>query len=1458
MGFLSKIYERRGKAQRQAGIRGFMTGAGDVSVKGTGAARGGSPAGSPGSSPAARDFQARDASGPASTAQGDPQPKPRSTASRSRGSRSKPDPFDFETSRDAAVEEPPVSPSTRSPPSRAKPKPASRGGSPSPAGAAQKKPTSSRSPGTASASPSGSPGTFGAARDAVPSPRDDPGTTGPGGRGAAHAAADPFLPTPGKRRRVTFAEVDAFTLDEEEEEEDVDVPAHGRPDRDRDPRDPRDPDPFDFPEDGDVAENSARAAGGAATDARDARRAPRETTTTTTSPGPRPAWGVFGGSPLSSPDVNRGKSGDRNENNERVSSILGAPSPEWAKRAPAPSRSPSASPMDADISRKAKPSERFPHNAQSTYSPSAAMAMASPSPLREFSGSGRGGEANAEKDTALPESGDALAALDEAQYALSGLGADQPLAGRLACASSLVAIAADARYRRALAQHGLAPRLCRAALDLCASVVGAREGRVRFDSADDADGGVIARALAAERLKKTSPALGLSAAALLYLSTLELRAGEASALYAERDVAGILAGLMRRADFDAETNAFSGSGSKKGPFEKAPARRLRLDETKASDETEKNHSGGFGALLADGAETKALRTTRDALRSLKFLPHEAMDAPTLALLAAHRALAQSERAAARASQREARRRMEAEKNDDGETRDDDHEMSPEERKARRLEAEGDEATILGWSSFKESLAARGAVLETARLADEAARVICDAGARCFSNAQIEADPETQSLGASNEDKVPVLANDSARASRAMARLFRCMRVVEAATFGSPSCADACLFSLQNVSGSLAPAPDDVSGRCADTLRLVPMRVNDAIASPAPQTRIRGGAGDASIPPGGMGVQSRETEAGDERALADVVRGVRVTGIELSPCASPDREPFASLTPGKRDADDVDEARVSTGSKRRTTPAEDDAATAKRFRTAEALLLTPSPGSKRSGGGGGFGGDVAVALDAAGAFADAERDPAAVVPGGANDRAAVGAHDTRNARDERKTRERDAGRREGRKPKARGGGDFSSPAAPAADAETPTFNFSRVAAAVDASIAWLDDDKEKVLGRGGDSVRDSRDSWTMVHALLRAIPTLAAAAATAAHAVDAGGVVCGVRTSVAGGLGADPRLAAGTLRAAVCVLTNLTNENPAGCAAVRACRGGLETAASLIPWCAALEGLLPGAGPDAAARAAAAKRAGARTEPTTSPRSFASRRRGGDAADARQSGDPSGRASPGEGHDMLNAALCFLVNVAETDADARRVLRALDADAGAMEAAAPRASADDAVSASSSRGKKTRKNASAAKKKKAAATVAALASRHVGLVELLARVFVRAGGAGPVDEDGNLLLDRPTEGEESKEDSARDVDVSNGEVTAEMLERDSEALSLNDKDKEGDGLITQAYAALLVAFLVEGQPALRADVKCTLPEDGFAKLAGVLERFRAFHESLDSISEESRESLSRVIRWLRGT
>ena len=1438
MGFLSKIYERRGKAQRQAGIRGFMNGAGDVSGKGTGATRGGSLSDTPGSSsPAARVFRpARDASGPASAAPRDPQPKPRPT-SRSRA-RSKPDPFDFETSRDAAVEEPPVSPATRSPPSgKPKPKPASRGGSPSPSNQNKPGTNASRSSGTASASSPGSAGTFGAARDAVPSPRETP--EGPRGRGAAGAAADPFLPTPGKRRRVTFAEVDAFTLDEEEEEEDVDVPARGR----------RDCDPFDFPEDGDAPRAEERTRGGSAKKKAAERVTPPETTTTTTtttttspkSPGSRPAWGVFGGSPATSPEAKQKRTTPVFGGGETVAaSGVAAPSPEWARRAPASSRSPSASPMDADAPRAggtrtgARPASDLLNNSP-RYSPSAAMAMASPSPPP------RAGDKHSGRDDALPESGDALAALDEAQYALSGLGADQPESGRLACASSLVAIAADARFRRALAQHGLAPRLCRAALDLCASVVFGEAKTARAE----ADDGVIARALAAERRKATSPALGLSAAALLYLSTLELRAGEAAAAYAGRDVAGILAGLMRAADFSAEEDASGGVGGtnpRRREGARGGARRALLDRVseaeEANDANEVNRanaasaSRGFGALLADGAEAKALRVTRDALKSLKFLPHEAADAPTLALLAAHRALAQTERAAARASQREARRRIQAEKHDGGlgnsDDRDDrdDGEAKDFAGASLRAEAEGDEAAILGWSDFKASLAARGAVLETARLADEAAREICEAGARCFSRRDAVGDPDAaedaeaqtrRGNGADEDDASAANAvAESARASRAMARLFRCMRVVEAATFGSPPCADAC------VSGSLAAperAPEVSPGRALSVrgeggrkpsfFALVPMRVNDAVASPAPRAKTRGGAASAA--------ETVYPYTGAERALADVVRDTRVNGIELSPCASPDRKPReAREAPAPRGAAEEDGG-GSAGAKRRATEEEDEAATAKRFRTAEALLLTPSPGSKRSFAGGARAGAVAGAIDAA-AGAVPERG------GGGGGGDATGAPSSAPSRSRR----------------ARGATRTShdvSPAngtearSPAADAETPTFNFSRVAAAVDASIAWLDDDKAGVSGKTSNGPDGPERGRTMVHALLGAIPTLAAAAATAAHAVAAGGAVCGVRTARAGGLGADPRLAAGTLRAAVCVLTNLTNENPAGCAAVRAYPGGLETAAALVPWCAALEGLLPGAGPDAAARAAAAARAG---ETNATYRS--SRRRGGEAGHGGEGG---------EGHDMLNAALCFLVNVAETDADARRVLRALEADAGAMEAYAAAPSFDSE--------KKRSSRSSSAKKKKHTATVAALRSRHVGLVELLARVFVRAGGAGPTDpREGTLAASLATG------DDAKDDDVSNGEVTAEMLEPTLVAAREGSRDEQGDGLITQAYAALLVAFLVEGQPALRADVRSALPEDGFAALAGVLERFRAFHEQLESISEESQASLTRVIRWLRGT
>ena len=1181
MGFLSKIYERRGKAQRQASIKGFLNKGvvGSGSGSGAGDTRGSEPAGS---SPSR---VSGNAVGRETDPRGDPAEGTVTHASggkhkTARTANAKPDAFDFETSRDAALEEAPLSPSTRSPPMRSKPKPENRPAH-SPATSARRR----SSPGCSDKNPL-SPGMFGAARDAVCGAENELPYRGDGdvigkllcsGRkgGEPVKTFDPFLPTPGKRRRVTFAEVDAFTLDEEDDDDEIDVPAHGRrspakeeeametekeetmetehPKRNDDKNVPNDP--FDFgetlsgdddagvekDENGMIGETACRDSPGATV----------------------PSWGMFGGSPPASPVV-------KSPGSALKVGTLTAPSPEWAKtknKSSDRSRSRSGSPMetgdgvsgDAGNRDAGTPNKGTKTNAQHythAHSPSAAMAMASPSPMRDA------------RTSTIPESSDALAALDEAQYALSGLGDDAPLAGRLACASSLVAICAEPRFRRALAQHGLAPRVCRAALDLCASVVGVSAKR-GAKGVDPDDHGVIARALREKCVRSTSPALGLSAAALLYLSTLELRASEACATYAERDVAGILAGLMRHTEFSASEESESSKEKEKGARKK-----LGLG------------GGGFASLLADGAEAKALKLTRDALRSLKFLPHERADAPTLAMLAAHRALAQIERTAARASQRDAQRRARAEAEAERKARNgaptenedcdamDDTTHDDDETDARiayenandAKAAKQDEAAIQGWGDFKvrpwgfpkpvntlfahtrltlfkERLAANGAMLETARLADAAARTIVEVGSRCFSRGS--GDPQdggvvletitttsgrgkatttTRGRGKQKKGKQPEQttttssketpekqaslfaekcalddAEDARRACAAMARLFRCMRVVEAATFGSSSCAEAC------VSGSLAPGPQSVTK--TTSLTLVPMRVNDAIASPAP-VRVRAKAAEHNAR------DAVEHEHDVDVGLTEVVGEVRVTGIELSPPDSPCGD---------------DAVGGSTSTKRRKTGSlhslhdetekeEHEGLLAKRFRTAEALLLTPSPGAKR-------GTLVSSSINASSRvieFASGER--------------------VTDAKDAKESGAADQSDHVMGSPAAREGTEDEP------NETTPTFNFSRVAAAVDASIAWLDDGTETETAdrKRTENAQKGGPAWTMVHSLLTAIPTLAAAAACSTHAIEAGETICGVSTKRPGGFGPDPRLCAGTLRAVVCVLTNLTNENHGTC------------------------------------------------------------------------------------------------------------------------------------------------------------------------------------------------------------------------------------------------------------------------------------------------------------------------
>ena len=1146
---------------------------------------------------------------------------------------------------------------------------------------------------------------------------------------------DPSRPAPGKRRRVTFAEVDAYDLPEEESD--------GEGDGDGEEEEDSDNESVEVPYSDEEDEAVGGGGGGGGGDGDVASSPPRVTI-----PADAP---LLATTPPSSPPE-RTKGGEDGE--------PGGGTPIWAKRSlrmtTADTPSPGAKGPAGIL--KSGPGT-VGHGADAGVVPTEMSLSPASSPVVVPNGTSR--DVRAERDphgeeyTApgtgvnLPESGDDLADLDEAQYALSGLTRNAPAVGKLTAASTLVRLSADPRSRRVLSAQGLAPRLTLAALQL------GREARAthRRGAIDRGAGAVPSR------LAK------LASASLLYLANLDVRASDAAAALASDDAALVLATVLevtpeeeaeeRVKAEEASRRETNGDGTNGGG--------TNGEATRRDDAKHALARGGFAALLTRGSDDRCERDVSRALRrGLKFLPHEKVDACTLGLLATHRQLVVAEKlaaeAAARATVRQHRRDHPRDKTtramDEDEDEDDvdasQREEDEEEEAARLAEDEDDEKVVRGWGNLKERLAASGAMLNVARLADDAAREIHRLGAAVFSRCPDEADEDDESIEADGGGNVESEEEDSKRAaaaSRAFARLFRCMRVIESATFGSASCAEAVL------DGDLSPAPPSVPGSAA----LVPMRKNPGLLSPAPKS-------------------ARKSRGNEDADIADVVGDVRVDGIDMSPPASPKK-------------DDGGDKRKRATNDPAGADDEDEEALLKKFKTAEALLLTPSPGAKRVRGGSAVetqpGGSPAVALDA---DDDAMGSPDPV-------RKTSAPHDA---------------------PKGE-------------QAQTPTFNFRAVAAAVESSIAWLDDGTSDVIAADGRGVGD-RLRWTVMHSLLAALPTIAIAAASACHATDAGASVCGVLVRRRGGLGVDPRLASGTLRHALNVLTNLTNENPRGCAVLRTAPGALETAAALVPWCAALEGLIPGAGPSGSARVAAAARSGATSGGKTLGKTALSAR-GEDTKEAAAAGV-----------DMLNAAMCVLVNASEVDPEVCGALRVLEADAGALEERRRRN-----VKGGTRGGRKARNDDGQP-------------VRPLGLVELLAGIFVRSGGAGSVSDKAagtGKAGDAGGDGDENKLDGARqrvkssEEHAVDGEVTADMLATET------DDEREGDGLITQAYSALLTAFLVEGQPALRADVVYVLPEGGLNALASVLERFKTFHENLESISEASHASLTRIIRWLKG-
>ena len=304
----------------------------------------------------------------------------------------------------------------------------------------------------------------------------------------------------------------------------------------------------------------------------------------------------------------------------------------------------------------------------------------------------------------------------------------------------------------------------------------------------------------------------------------------------------------------------------------------------------------------------------------------------------------------------------------------------------------------------------------------------------------------------------------------------------------------------------------------------------------------------------------------------------------------------------------------------------------------------------------------------------------------------------------------------------------------------------------ATIQWLAENVRTPVKGGSPNAR------TACRALVETLPTLAATTAAAVVGAKKGDDVGDVKILYDGGIAVDHRVAVGTLKSALCTLTNVTNENEEGCNAVVGDDGrGLLTIASLVPFLARnIEG-------------------------------FSLE----DASDRRRSRTPADDS----GSSLLAATLVLLVNVVEADSTTAETLRATF------------------VSLRGARGR---------------------SRTRASFVDILTRSTStpRRGRRQDAETPDAVAAETPDA------------------VTADAIEAYSSKTN-------GDDLILQAYTGLLLAFLIENQPAARADVVARFPDASLKPLADTLERFHAFHDSLNSVSARSSDRLERVVAWLRG-
>ena len=366
----------------------------------------------------------------------------------------------------------------------------------------------------------------------------------------------------------------------------------------------------------------------------------------------------------------------------------------------------------------------------------------------------------------------------------------------------------------------------------------------------------------------------------------------------------------------------------------------------------------------------------------------------------------------------------------------------------------------------------------------------------------------------------------------------------------------------------------------------------------------------------------------------------------------------------------------------------------------------------------------------------------------------------------------------------------------------------------------------------------KNNWSLARCLIETLPALTLL--TSRSMRPRAKALHGIQTSEYVNPNIDARLSLATLKACVFALTNSTNENTVGAKAA-ASRDGLHGIIAAVAYFSAMRGCalygefagfvpkkdnMEGTVPDAYKEAAT---------------------------------------------ELLHACMCLLVNITEANPRVKQELLQLQLDCSPFGTG----KAEDFK-------KKKKKKTSNNGKKVLDDDDEKSASPLVPFPTVLARIFTHAGGAKMhrVEDD-----DDDDDGDDDDQNQDDDGDDEDEEVTVEMLDDDDDATANAAVDPSyGEDLITQAYSSLLLAFLVENdREALRRTADQALPKgggkrkrNGNARVSGAsgesvggtkngvqamvdtLERFHAFHDTLDAMSASSSESLKRVVEWLKST